>query len=250
MEVQYIFDPRLGIYLYKGAVPNHKEIVDNLEETIGNSSVKNYMWSPARVGDEKKINGYRECFDCKINESTASNAPEGFSKIKEIYNQTSSQLRECLFDYEARFGIKMDFMESINYVKYGPGNFFKPHSDHGFSYTATVSSIIYLNDDYEGGELYFPIIDVKIKPKAGDVILFPSTFIYAHGSASVLSGTKYSAVTMFDYNERNHKGFKYGHNLDGTPATPGAGEGTRFISRQTSQLKSISSDYEISRCNV
>lgn len=250
MEVQYIFDPRLGIYLYKGAVSDCKEIIDDLEETIGSSDVEGYKWSPATVGDEEKINGYRECFDCKINESMANNAPASFLKIKDIYEKTARQLKNCLYDYEARFGIKMDFMESINYIKYGPGNFFKPHSDHGFSYTATVSSIIYLNDNYEGGELYFPILDIKIKPKAGDVILFPSTYIYLHGAANVVSGVKYSAVTMFDYNERNHKGFRYGYNLDGSPATPGAGQGVRFVGKQISELKHLSSDYVVSRCNV
>ena len=249
MEVQYIFDPRLGIYLYRNAVPNSQEIINSLEASIGNSTTDCYRWSPATVGDEKQINGYRECFDCKINESTANNAPPQFSGIKEVYNQTTNYLKECLYDYESRFNIKMDFMESVNYIKYGPGNFFKPHSDHGFSYTATVSSIIYLNDDYEGGELYFPILDLKIKPKSGDIIFFPSTFIYVHGAAEVRSGIKYSAVTMFDYNERNHKGFKYGYNLDGSIADPDAGQGVRFIGRQIAQLSPLSSEYNLSRCN-
>jgi hypothetical protein len=248
MQAQYIFDPRVGIILYKNAVPNPGGIIEELEETIGSSTTDYYKWSSATVGNLETVNGYRECFDCKINASLANNAPDSFSGIKSVYRKTTDPLRECLYDYEARFNIKMDFMESVNYVKYGAGNFFKPHADHGFSYTATVSSVMYLNDNYEGGELYFPTFNFKIKPKAGDVIMFPSTFIYNHGSDVVTSGVKYSAVTMFDYNERNHKGFQYGFNLDGSPADPEAGRGVRFPNgRLLSQLIPLEQDYEFSR---
>ena len=96
-------------------------------------------------------------------------------------------------------------MEAINFVRYGECQHFAVHTDHGFSYTCTVSSVIYLNDDYEGGELYFPYLNITLKPEAGDIVMFPSTYIYAHASMPVKSGIKYSAVTMFDYNDNNHK---------------------------------------------
>jgi hypothetical protein len=82
--------------------------------------------------------------------------------------------------------------------------------------------VIYLNDDYEGGELWFPYLDIKFKPQAGDIILFPSTFIYAHSSLKVTSGTKYSAVTMFDYNDNNHK-YGTGYGADGSKVDPTKG---------------------------
>jgi predicted 2-oxoglutarate/Fe(II)-dependent dioxygenase YbiX len=99
----------------------------------------------------------------------------------------------------------MEFMEAINFVKYGKDQHFAVHTDHGFSYTCTVSSIAYFNDDYEGGELWFPYLNIAFKPQKGDILIFPSTYIYAHASLPVKSGMKYSAVTMFDYNDNNHK---------------------------------------------
>lgn len=61
----------------------------------------------------------------------------------------------------------------------------------------------YLNDNYEGGELWFPRFDLTIKPQAGDIVVFPSTYIYEHASQDMISGTKYSVVIMSDYNDRD-----------------------------------------------
>ena len=67
-----------------------------------------------------------------------------------------------------------------------------------------LSSVGYLNDNYEGGELFFDKLNLKIKPKAGDLYLFPSAYIYSHAAMPVISGTKYSIVTMLDYLEAPH----------------------------------------------
>jgi hypothetical protein len=62
--------------------------------------------------------------------------------------------------------------------------------------------VAYVNDDYEGGELYFPRFNLTLKPKKGDVMVFPSTYIYEHASNNMISGTKYAIVIMTDYNDR------------------------------------------------
>jgi predicted 2-oxoglutarate/Fe(II)-dependent dioxygenase YbiX len=56
--------------------------------------------------------------------------------------------------------------------------------------------LIYLNDDYEGGEIEFVNFDIKIKPKAGTLIMFPSNYPYSHIAHPVISGTKYAVSTF------------------------------------------------------
>ena len=92
----------------------------------------------------------------------------------------------------------------MNFIKYLPGQHFKEHADHGFSYSATVSLVGYPNDDYEGGGLTFPKLNISIKPKAGDLYIFPSTYLFSHVAEPVESGIKYSIVTMLDYNDHAH----------------------------------------------
>jgi hypothetical protein len=64
-----------------------------------------------------------------------------------------------------------------------------------------VTCTMYLNDDYEGGEISF--LDestgkiIKYKPKAGDVLVFPSGEPYYHGTHKVLSGDRYIIRTWW-----------------------------------------------------
>lgn len=211
MHIQAISDPRLGIFVYKNALPRELRLVERLEETIGSSTTEPYMWMEALVGDSQKMPEYRDCVDCKMGEAHIAALPPQFAEMRNIYNDTVAGLRRCLTDYQARHNIYMGYMEAINYVRYGVGQHFAVHTDHGFSYNCTVSSVMYLNDDYDGGELWFPSLNITIKPEYGDIVLFPSTFIYAHASKPVTRGVKYSAVTMFDYNDRTHQPEHYSY---------------------------------------
>ena len=200
----FLGDPKFGILLYKNELPKSLRLPERLEETIGDSKSAPYMWMEALVGYNQKMPEYRVCVDCKMGEMHIKNCPPQFSELVNIYNDTKTPLKECVEDYEKRYNIHLGYMEAINYIRYGTNQHFQVHTDHGFSYTCTTSSCMYLNDDYEGGELWFPYLDLTFKPDYGDIVLFPSTYIYAHAAKPVLSGTKYSAVTMFDYNDNNH----------------------------------------------
>lgn len=58
-----------------------------------------------------------------------------------------------------------------------------------------VSVLIYLNDDYEGGELYFPRHDTRLKMRPGSIVMFPSMGTHPHEGCVVTKGIKYAVVT-------------------------------------------------------
>lgn len=55
-----------------------------------------------------------------------------------------------------------------------------------------IAGLFYLNDDYEGGELYFPLQGVQFKPKTGAVYFFPGDKEYIHGVTEITSGIRYT----------------------------------------------------------
>lgn len=54
--------------------------------------------------------------------------------------------------------------------------------------TMDISILIYLNDNYEGGELYFNDLDLKIKPSAGSILIFACE--HMHESLEIKTGNK------------------------------------------------------------
>lgn len=59
-----------------------------------------------------------------------------------------------------------------------------------------ITTVFYLNDDYHGGEIYFPNLGLEIKPEAGSVVCFPTSEKYEHGVKKVLSGERF-AISQF-----------------------------------------------------
>lgn len=191
-----------GVWVYKDVIKKEFNIINKIENLIKNSQ-NSLVWQPATVGYSKVIEGYRECFDIKLRENKNPKTPTEI-----IFSNAWKTLYDAQFpavqDYCKRYNIHMEYWEAINFIKYKENQYFKEHSDHGFSYQATVSLVAYPNDDYEGGELYFPKIDLNIKPEAGDLYIFPSTYLFSHVAKPVISGNKYAIVTMLDYNDDAH----------------------------------------------
>lgn len=201
-----------GIYVFENVINKSDNIVENLNGFLNNKEKdfdwRRYQvpdqWRPAYVGYAELVPEYRDAWDFKTSSERLSNVPINETTIPLIgaVETVSESVKRVVKEYSDIYRIDMQFMEAINFIKYGPGQHFTYHSDHGWSYVCTVSTVLFLNDDFEGGELRFEFFDLSIKPKAGDCVVFPSTYLYSHASLPVISGTKYSAVTMFDYQPR------------------------------------------------
>ncbi|MDA0898404.1 MAG: 2OG-Fe(II) oxygenase [Bacteroidetes bacterium] len=201
----YIGHPNAGIVLYKNVWSPDANFVERIEDALRAHENDAYKWLPATVGDYEVMKNYRDCYDLKIGERSLHTLPEEMSDLKNVYAEVIAGVRECVRHYSSLYNLVLEYEEVTNFVKYEEGQFFGVHPDSGFAYFCTVSSIGYINDDYEGGEYLMPFQDVMFKPEKGDLIIHPSNFIYAHSSRPVTKGVKYSAVTMYDYNDRNHQ---------------------------------------------
>jgi hypothetical protein len=68
----------------------------------------------------------------------------------------------------------------------------RPHADnanpdgslHAMAYR-DFAGIVYLNDDYQGGEFYLTALDLVIKPKKGMLLAFTAGFEHEHGVTRV-----------------------------------------------------------------
>ena len=81
-------------------------------------------------------------------------------------------------------------IDNMEIVKWPTGSKMTLHRDEG----DTFSWIIYLNDDFEGGET---VIDgIKIQPKIGRLVLFSNGF-YEHEVKEITKGTRYTLIAWY-----------------------------------------------------
>jgi predicted 2-oxoglutarate/Fe(II)-dependent dioxygenase YbiX len=196
-----------GIWVYRDVIKKEINVIDRLNQ-IGESAIRDkdsrYEWTFGFVGYNEKRPSYRNCEDIKIGEVINVNS-ETENLVNSLWKDLKNYQSPAVDDYCGMYNVKMNYWEVMNCIRYGEGQHFQEHADHGFSYSATVSLVAYVNDDYEGGSLYFPKLNLDIKPKAGDLYIFPSTYLFSHRAMPVESGMKFSIVTMLDYNDHAHR---------------------------------------------
>jgi len=84
--------------------------------------------------------------------------------------------------------------------RYNVSTRMRPHFDHinslfdGQKKGIPVLSIVgLLNDDFEGGDFLF-FENYNISLQKGDIVIFPSNFLFPHGVSDITNGTRYSIV--------------------------------------------------------
>lgn len=95
--------------------------------------------------------------------------------------------------------------QSVNYTLFKTGQGLPSHHDWGVSKREVYSAILYLNDDFEGGDIAFyenkdtdSEIKTIYKPESGMLIYFPGTEDYVHEVFPVKSGERGNLVIFFE----------------------------------------------------
>ena len=100
--------------------------------------------------------------------------------------------------------------DDIQITRYKEGEYYLPHfdaynllkKDKNIYYQRVKTIILYLNDDYVGGEINFPNLNLKIKPLKGHFLLFDNCIFNSHylhpyslhESKKLIKGNKYIAT--------------------------------------------------------
>jgi hypothetical protein len=95
------------------------------------------------------------------------------------------------------FGDNYDLSALYEAHRQKPGEGMIEHFDGGYDSRLLRSMLFYINDDFSGGELYFPELNFEYKPKAGNFITFPSHIKYVHGVRAVGAGADRYVLSGF-----------------------------------------------------
>lgn len=183
MKSKEIYDK---IVYYYDLFPSSLNIVELIEEDELSATSKITKWKSWGPSDNKVVYGKQKIIYSSQNEFNNSKFDSFI--IKTVRNA----IVDCSEDYSKRYSLNIGKLAPLSISKYSEGIGMGSHVD---SYSETpkevLSVVLYLNENYEGGELYFKNQNIKIKPEAGSLIAFPSTDPYFHESLPVTSGIKY-----------------------------------------------------------
>ena len=129
--------------------------------------------------------------------------PESARIIVETQRRITQRLEEF---YELTAPVYADF---VHMIQWREGMFLTPHADrvnpdgvpHGMPWR-DFASIVYLNDDYDGGAFYFTALDMLIRPKAGTLVAFTGGFHHEHGVTTITKGTRITLPAFYTFDAR------------------------------------------------
>lgn len=182
-----------AIDIFKDVWPGTKETIEAIELECSSPN-SNFTWARAETVGKDSVNLERRT---NYNIYLTQVAKEFDNLVvQNIHNQFYTLLVSALSPYTKKHDIDDPLVhEGYNMLKYSSGQEYKAHHDGGGSNGRCISAILYLNDDYVGGEIEFVNFNIKIKPEPGMLLLFPSNYAYTHVAHPVTEGTKYAIVT-------------------------------------------------------
>jgi len=115
----------------------------------------------------------------------------------------NDQLSHAWNEYSSIFGHLKDspvysLTQKVQKTPTG-GGYHVWHDEDGCIETSHRSAVwmIYLNDDYEGGETEFLYYKKRVQPERGKLLIWPAGYTHTHKGNMVLSGNKYVVTGWF-----------------------------------------------------
>lgn len=183
------------IFYYESVIEKPAELVALIEST-NNMLTNNDAIFPWREWTPSDNPDYLFGYQKQTDPNKLSTSSED---VKYIYNTLWETLIKIGEDYTTKLGLKNVPPSPLSISKYIVGGSMGAHVDDYDQpgVTPVMSGVIYLNDDVEGGEIDFPEQGIRIKPKAGSVVVFPSVKPFYHQSLPVIKGEKYMSPVFW-----------------------------------------------------
>ena len=99
------------------------------------------------------------------------------------------------------------YSDTLQMIRWFPGMEQQPHADDmkntdipGFDHRV-FGSIIYLNDNYDGGHTFYPNFNFEIIPESGKLAVHPGDSEHLHGVTKIFGGMRYTIASFWTYDK-------------------------------------------------
>jgi hypothetical protein len=131
-------------------------------------------------------------------------------KIK--MSDINNKIKQALIEH---YRLDKIWSDTIHIAKWPEGFFADAHYDGeqdpaygAWNYAhRKFGTVLYLNEDYLGGEIYYPQYGIEVKPRAGCLIMHRGSSDQMHGIKEITSGTRYSVPAFWGDEEKYNNEF-------------------------------------------
>lgn len=176
----------------------------NLEDHIACYNIKNLISCEAVIESTKNSSWDKHSYNNSLVglQTSYSDDLDILWTKNDFTHKLENIIKSFIKDYCSNYKtIKIQAITDVRFNKYEVGTNMKGHCDHirsifdGERKGIPILSIVgLLNDDFKGGD-FLMFGDRKINLSAGDVLVFPSNFLYPHAVTTVTEGTRFSFVS-------------------------------------------------------
>jgi hypothetical protein len=173
--------------------------------------IKKYENAIPKILCKKIINLYKNeniSESKNLNEVEINLKNEFWNEIISSISKISSKNIESYFSfYNNKYTESMVILSQARFMHHKEFYFMKLHHDSELEYfnkvdfLRTFIVLIYLNDNFENGELIFPIQKFKITPKTGLMVIFPTSFMYPHMTTPAVGSDRYVLQLSYHINK-------------------------------------------------
>jgi predicted 2-oxoglutarate/Fe(II)-dependent dioxygenase YbiX len=130
-----------------------------------------------------------------------------YTNTEEMKTNLASLRSSIIHEIKKSNDVTQELYPNIfQFVKLGVGDYLYPHRDsvypddtpHKNWFFVDYSSVLYLNDDFDGGEIYFPDRNLELKIKKGMLVHYSS--LTHHGVRQVKQGHRYTLTGFYTKN--------------------------------------------------
>lgn len=187
------------------------KVLNDDDLKIINDHIDNLFFSECRVFDKHG----KLVVDTSIRSSLGANLNDSHDETMLLHKRINDALvvyRKNISKISSRFNgypvpsgcNTTSHRETIQILEYGKNQQYRFHHDEGSDpnvkeYYRKISVIVYLSENFTGGNTVFP--HKSFKPKPGYALIFPSNWCYPHSGEHVTDGKKRIAVTWYYCNQ-------------------------------------------------
>jgi hypothetical protein len=142
-------------------------------------------------------------YDFKVRQALKDGLKENANTIIDKYKIKIKLTAEKLFQTNLEYDelANKGHLDTNHLNLRHPGFETELHSDNfdknsNYDWSGHLSNLVYINNNYRGGEIYFPQHELKIKPEPGMFISFPGNFYNRHGVVPV-DNNRYALSVFF-----------------------------------------------------